>query len=129
MSLTATGISRKKRSSLIYPDLQLARCPVAHCNEIPVPVFGEIPDINDKDSSRVREDEKEGEILKDYTPHPFLKKELNDLVADLSLSNSSAELLTSRLKEKNVFSDIICITFFRNRHQDSLLFFSLKRRT
>ena len=27
--------------SLKYPDLQSARCPVAHCDEIPVPIFGE----------------------------------------------------------------------------------------
>ena len=54
-----TGINRKNQSSLKYPDLESARRPVAHCDEIPVPVFGELPDISDKDSSSVPEDEEE----------------------------------------------------------------------
>ena len=77
----------------------LARRPVAHCDEIPVPVFGELPDISVKYSSSVQENE-EGGVLNDDAPHPFPQKELNDLVRDLSLSKSSAKLLASRLKEK-----------------------------
>ena len=96
-----TGISWKNRGSLKYPDLQSARRPVAHCNEIPVPIFGELPDISDEDASGVEGDEyKEGVVLEDDAPHPFYQKELNDLIFDLSLSMDSVELLASRLKEK-----------------------------
>lgn len=42
--LHVTGINRKNRSSLKYPDLQSARRPVAHCDEVPVPGSGELPD-------------------------------------------------------------------------------------
>ena len=50
-AIDLTGINRKNRSSLEYPDLESARRPVAHCDEIPVPVYGELPAISDKDSS------------------------------------------------------------------------------
>ena len=120
-----TGINRKNRGSLKYPDLQSARRPVAHCDEIPVPIFGELPDISDEDASSVEGHEEEEEVvLEDDAPHPFSQKELNDLVRDLSFSKDSAELLASRLKEKNLLSDRARISFFRNRHQEYLRFFS-----
>ena len=96
-----TGINRKNRNSLKYPDLQSACCPVAHCVEIPVPFFGELPDISDEDASSVEGHEDEEVVLEDYAPYPISQKELNDLVRDLSLSNDSAELLASRLKERS----------------------------
>ncbi|XP_077778040.1 uncharacterized protein LOC144326075 [Podarcis muralis] len=121
-AVDVTGINRKNWSSLKYPDLQSAHRPVAHCDEIPVPIFGELPDISDEDASSVEGHEEEV-VLEDDAPHPFSQKELNDLVRDLSLSKDSAELLASRLKEKNL-SDSACISFFRNRHQEYLRFFS-----
>ena len=59
-------------------------------------------------------------VLEDDAPHPFSQKVLNDLVHDLSLLKDSAELLASRLKEKNSAD----IRFFRNMHQEYLRFFS-----
>ena len=97
-----TGINRKNRGSLKYPDLQSARRPVAHCEEIPVPIFGELHDIIDEDTSSVEGHEDEEEVvLEDGAPYPFSQKELNDLVRYLSLSKYSAELLASRLEEKS----------------------------
>ena len=55
--------------------------------------------------------------------YPFSQNELNDLVRDLNLSKSSAELLASRLKEKSLLSHGTRITFYRNRHQEFLRFF------
>ena len=98
-TIDVTGINRKNQSSLKYPDLESAYHPVAHCDEIPVPVFGDLPDISDEVSSSVPEDDEEEEVvLNDDALHPFSQKELNDLVHDLSLSKSSAKLLASRLK-------------------------------
>ena len=48
-------------------------------------------DISDEDSSSVLEGQEDGE--EEMAPHPFPKKELNDLVHDLNFSKSSAELL------------------------------------
>ncbi|XP_077791890.1 uncharacterized protein LOC144329130 [Podarcis muralis] len=102
-AVDVTGINRKNRSSLKYPDLQSASRPVAHCDEIPVPIFGELPDISDEDASSVEGHEEV--VLEDDDPHPFSQKELNDLVRDLSLSKDSAKLLASRLKEEKLLSD------------------------
>ena len=66
--INLTGIYRKNRNSLKYSDLQSAHRSVAHCDEIPVPVFGELPDISEKDSSGVGEKEEEV-ILDDDAPH------------------------------------------------------------
>ena len=100
-AVDVTGINRKNQGSLKYPDLQSARRPVAHCDEIPVLIFGEPPDISDEDASSVEghEDEEKVDLEVDAS-HPFSQKELNDLVRDLSLSTDSAESLASRLKEK-----------------------------
>ena len=119
--INLSGINRKNRSSLKYPDLQPARRPVAHCDEIPVHVFGELPDISDEDSSAVEENEEEV-ILDDDARHPFSQMELNDLVRDLGLSKSSAELLASRFKENNSLFNSARITFYPNRHEDYVIF-------
>lgn len=73
--IDVTGINRKNRSSLKYPDFESARLPVAHYDEIPVLVFGELPSTSDdKDSSSVSKDEEEKEmILNDDAPHFFPK--------------------------------------------------------
>ena len=119
-----TEINRKDRDSLKYPDLQSARRLVVHCDEIPVPIFGELPGISDEDASSVEGHEDEEVVLEDDAPHPFSQKELNDLICDLSWSMDSAKLLASRLKEKQLLSDSARISFFRNRHQENLRFFS-----
>ena len=90
---------QKNRGSFKYSGLQSARRRVAHYDEIPEPIFGELPDINDENASSV-EDEEEM-VLEDDAPHPFPQKDLNDLVCNLSLTKDSAELLASRLREKN----------------------------
>ena len=79
-----------------------------------MPIFGELPDISDEEASTVEEKV----VLEDNTPHPFSQKELNYLVRDLSLSKDFAELLASRLKYS------ARISFFCNRHQEYLHFFS-----
>ena len=73
---------------------------VAHCDEIPVPIFGELPSISDEDASSVEGYKDEEVVLEDDAPHPFSQNELNELVHGLNLSKDSAELLASRLKEK-----------------------------
>ena len=88
-AVDVTGINRRNQGSLKYPDLQSACCPVAHCDEIPVPIFRELPDISDEDAFSVEGHEDEEEVvLEDDAPHPFSQKELNDLVCDLSLSRT-----------------------------------------
>ena len=77
----------------------------------------------DSDNGSTASQEDEEADFSDDTPHPFSQNERNDLVRDLNLSKSSAELLASRLKEKSLLSHGTLITFYRNRHQEFLNFF------
>ena len=123
-AIDVTGINRKNRKILKYPDLESARRPVAHSDECPVPIYEILSEDSDHDSTASQESQEDEEAdFSDDTPHPFSQNELNDLVRDLNLSKSSAELLASRLKEKSLLSHGIRITFYRNRHQEFLHFF------
>ena len=62
-TVDVTGINRKNWGSLKYPDLQSAHHPVAHCDEIPVPIFRELPDIIGEDASSVEGHEDEEEVV------------------------------------------------------------------
>ena len=123
-AIDVSGINRRNRNVLKFPDLESARCPVAHSNKCPVSVYAMLSDDSDNDSTAAQESQEDEEAsFSDDTPHPFSQNELNDLVCDLNLSKSSAEFLASRLKEKNLLSDATGITFYRNRHQEFLHFF------
>ncbi|QQP48991.1 Uncharacterized protein FKW44_009491, partial [Caligus rogercresseyi] len=102
-AINTTGINRKIRESLQYPDLPSARRPVSHCEDIPVPAFTQLPDSDD-----------EATIIDDTR-----------WSADLFtiLSKISSELLASRLKEKNLLGKDVRITFFRRRHEDYMGYF------
>jgi len=56
-------------------------------------------------------------------PHILTQDELNDLVRDLELSKSKAELLGSRLKQRNLLGKNVGISSFRSRHQQLVHFF------
>jgi len=56
-------------------------------------------------------------------PHILTQDELNDLVCDLELSKSKAELLGSGHKQWNLLEKIVRISSFRSRHQQLVPFF------
>ena len=58
---------------------------------------------------------------KPYFPN---QKDLNDLIRDLGLTKSNAELLTSRLKEWKLLDESVQVTDQRKRHQRFSNFFS-----
>lgn len=60
------------------------------------------------------------------TPKLFTQAELNDLVRDLDISKDKSELLASRLKAKNLLSDEVRISFYRDRHQKFGKYYSTK---
>ena len=128
-AIDVTGINRKNRKILKYPDLESARRPVAHSDECPVPIYEILSEDSDNDSTASQESQEDEEVdFSNVIPHPFSQNELNDLDRDLNLSKSSAELLASRLKEKSLLSHGTRITFYRNRHQEFLHFFFLKKK-
>ena len=102
------GINRKNRNSLTYPNLDRAIRPVPHREEIPVPIFGGLPQLESSLSS----EEEDVSIDSDNTLADnnfsrsllclqlFFQGELYDLARDLNLSKEFSELLASKLKEK-----------------------------
>ena len=127
-AIDVSGINRRNRNVLKYPDLESARRPVAHSNKCPVPVYAMLSDDSDNDSTVAQESQEDEEAsFSDDIPHPFSQNELNDLVRDLNLSKSSAEFLASKLQEKNLFSDGTRITFYCNWHQEFFYFFLKKK--
>ena len=131
-AVKTTGINRKNKKTLDYPNLASAIRPVPHSLELPIPVFEGLPELN------LLSDVENDASSSDSTPsldkdsfHPavlprllFSQGELNDLVRDLSLSKESSELLASRLKEKNMLEPGTQITFYRKRHTEFLPYFS-----
>ena len=56
-------------------------------------------------------------------PHILTQDELDDLVRDLELSKSKAELLGSRYKQWHLLKKSFRISLFRSRHQHLVPFF------
>ena len=59
-------------------------------------------------------------------PQLFTQAELNDLVRELDLAKSSAELLGSRLKEKNLLAPETKVSFYRYREKGLIEFFKME---
>ena len=79
-----------------YSDFESVRHPVAHSNKCPVPVYAMLSDDSDNNSTAAQESQENEEAgFSNDTPHHFSQNELNDLVRDLNLLKSSAELLAS----------------------------------
>ena len=108
---------------MTYPDIPSAIRPVAHSDEIPVPVFAGLNEINDDVISTTTSNTDEDEPTDVFQPSdadcdmPFLfsQAELNDLERNLYLSKMSAELLASRLKEKGMLEPDSSVSFYRKR--------------
>ena len=103
------GISTKKKSTLVYPNIPSAIRPVAHGDGLPVPEtpgnFAVYSDEEDSVSSNSEEQQplvsRDAEYLPstDSSNHKIREGELNDLIKDLELPKNRAELLASRLKQ------------------------------
>lgn len=128
--VSITGINKKNHSKWTYPDLPSARRPIAHSDEVPIPTFHQLPMLSDDEVHHSDALDDEGDTSDcDYegassSPQRFNQNELSDLIRDLSLSKEAAELLASRLNEKNLLNPGTKITFYRKREQFLLPFFN-----
>ena len=59
-------------------------------------------------------------------PKPFSQGQLNDLIRDLGLSKESSEILASRLDEHGILGSETKITFYRNRDDMLIRFFTME---
>ncbi len=129
-ALNLKGINRKNRQTLVYRNLASAIRPVPHSEELPVPICSVLPQItlaSTEEHSSPEDDTRDQDFLVEALPQLFSQVELNDLVRDMNLPKNSAELLASRLKEKNLLENGVRIAFYRSRHEELVPFFLHQR--
>ena len=128
------GITKQKKSTIVYPNIPSALRPVPHGDGLPIP---EPPaeyiflDSSDEDKGEPTCFSPRPSACSDpdfhcgasSTPHRITQEELNDLVRDLDLSKNKAELLGSRLQQWNLLEEDVTITSYRKRHQQLEPFF------
>lgn len=123
------GYNRLKKRKWEYPNLESALRPVPHDNDIPVPVFSVLPEIDYSESEdeamAVGGDANAADSdFEQQCSQQFSTGELSDLIRDLNLSKRDSELLASRLKEKNCVTSDVRITWYRTREKSLLPFFT-----
>jgi hypothetical protein len=116
----------KDRRAIIYTTIPSSLAPVPHSEVYPIPV----PPHSEKSSEEEfssKEDNSDSDfcVNPDNSPHFPNQQELNDLIRDLGLTKSNAELLTSRLKEWNLLDPSCKSSVYRSRHQEFACFFTV----
>jgi hypothetical protein len=121
------GYNRHKKRIMEYPNLESARRPVQHSEDVPIPSFSSLRDLSDEEEETTNVDDASGseyEASSSDSSRLFSQCELNDLVRDLNLSKEASELLASRLKEKNCLKSEVKITAYRSREEKFLQYFT-----
>ncbi|XP_036328305.1 uncharacterized protein LOC118754674 [Rhagoletis pomonella] len=106
----------------MYPDIPSSMAPVPHSSDRPVPTPPEkeqVSSCESPDSMSVEDNEGEGFNLLADNKNPYYpnQKDMNDLIRDLGLTKSDAELLTSRLMQWNLLDPSVKVTCQRKRHE------------
>jgi hypothetical protein len=111
--------------------------PVPHTEDIPIPVPpqqyilepDEEPNLN-----REKTPQTSTSTDADFTAelqfnkfHPITQQELNNIIRNLDLPESKAELLGSRLQQWNILEENLRISVYRKRHKDLVQFFNMER--
>ncbi|XP_053960401.1 uncharacterized protein LOC128864672 [Anastrepha ludens] len=111
----------KKASPIMYPDIPSSMAPVPHSSGLPVPTPPEkeqVSSCESPDSKSEEDNEGEGFNLLADNRNPYYpnQKDMNDLIRDLGLTKSNAELLTSRLMQWNLLDPSVKVSCQRKRH-------------
>ena len=113
----------KNAPQIVYPDIPSFIVPVPHCCELPIPTPPKRDQPSSGDSSK--SDSKEGigdpdygftDAVEERRPYFSNQKDINNVIRDLGLTKSNAELLTSRFKQWNLLDESVQITDQRKRH-------------
>lgn len=119
----------KKAPAIIYPNIPSSIAPVPHGPELPVPNPPQRDETgNDSTSSESTEEFEDTNYISGsgtYVKKPYYpnQKDLNDLIRDMGLTKSNAELLTSRLKQWNLLDETVQVSNQRKRHHTFSKFF------
>ena len=131
-SATSTWNHEEKKWTVTYPNIPSATRPVPHSEDLPVPVpLQQYTLDSDEEPTENREKTPQPSSTDaDFTAdlqfnklHRITQQELNDLVRDLDLPKSKAELLGSRLQQWNILEENVRISVYRKRHKGVVQFF------
>ncbi|GBN26633.1 hypothetical protein AVEN_102706-1 [Araneus ventricosus] len=127
-SVGVRGFNTKNKRNIFYPNLSSAIRPVPHASEVPVPHLPSSLDDIRSDSEMVTHYLTRTNLAQIFLlmrdPQPFSQSELNDLVRDLGLSKDGAELLVSRLKNKNLLTPGTSFSWYRHQENEFTQFLS-----
>ena len=117
----------RKRVEISYPSIPSSIAPVPHSTDLPVPKPPSQSVVSSEQSTSSTDDS-DVSFLEDAKtnrqPYFPTQEDLNDLIKDLGLTKSNAELLTSRLKQWNLVHDSVKVSGQRKRHQAFSSFFT-----
>jgi len=120
-----SGFSKKSKNKIIYPSLPSAMRPVPHSDDVPVPTPPAVLQESESSSESMEgKSDYEYTAEQDESPRLMSQGDLDDLVRDLYLSKESAELLGSRLKERNFLASGTTFAWYRHREQQFVNFFT-----
>ena len=120
------GHTKTSRRNIVYPNIPSAMRPVPHSESIPVPSPSNInpPTETGSDSDTHDETYQPDSLDETRVPSPFTQHQLNDLVRDLNLPKDAAELLGSRLYEKNLLCPNTRFSWYRHREAELVPLFA-----
>ena len=117
----------KNKKDISYPNIQSAICPIPHGSGVPIPSPPDsLDDILDdhKPLAQQGDSEEDSDCYNPGTTIPFSQSELNELVRDLGLPKDSAEVLGSRLKDKNMLAPGTSFSWYQSREKEFVSFSS-----
>jgi hypothetical protein len=121
-SATSALNYKEKNRTVNYPNISSAIQPVRHTEDFPVPVPPQqyILDSDDEPTENQEKTPHSSTTDADFTAdlqfnefHRNTQEELNDLIRDLDLPKSKAELLGSRLQQWNFLNENVRIYVYR----------------
>ena len=102
-----------------------ALCTVSQVPGIPTPQAPQsLDDLPSSESESEESSSDEFQVGDSNKPKQFSQAELNDQIRDLGLPKQSAELLGSKLKEKNLLTPGTSFAWYRNREKHFEPYFS-----
>jgi len=124
----ASGMNRKKKQPIDYPNIPSAIRPVPHGEDLPLPEPLKEYHLNsemEEEDTEKTEPHKEEPRDPDFqgpaseSPYKLTQTKLNDLVRDLELPKVKAELLASRIKQWKYLDEGVKITLYHYRQKIS----------
>lgn len=124
------GFSSRNKDKITYPNLPSATRPVPHAEALPIPSPMDVSNQEHVETemeeyiSELSDTDEEYLPSHENTPHLINQLELNDLVRDLNLSKTQAEILGSRLQGWKLLAPGTRISVYRNRQKKLSQYFS-----